>query len=405
MATRLQSGRGMVALRVASSVVGSASQAALLLLLARDLGPDGFAPFGQFMSLAYLLGLSLGFGFGVQALRLGESAVARVLLGSMVLVRASTSSAVVVGLLVVMSHFWPGQGLLFVAAALLMFNELSADLVLGGLAGQGKQNMGSLVIVLQRVVGSLLPLGLVWVGTSWSVAIIIGQLLVLTLFGGAVRWTCRAPRHPLRVVRDGLPIWLSTTVASLGQLDVTIAQGVGGPQPAGVVAAGSRVSAPLAIVPSAILTVVVPRLARSRESGGDLAGARRRHEVSRMLRMVSLYALGLSMLAPAIAWLLVLVLGPAFESGYWYFTALVVAAALNAGSQVLQAWAYAEDRPGLVTRISVVGIALGLSSLALGLSVWGVAGAALGPLVSQVVVLSQYLLEFRRNATHARHDE
>lgn len=410
MVARGQSGRAMVLLRMGSSALGSASQAALLLLLARDLGPTGFAPFGQLMSLAYLLGLAASFGFGVQALRLGSSFEARRTLGSMVLVRGATSTLIVVVLAVLLARFWPGQSWLFAAAALLMFNELCADLVLSGLSGQGRQNLGSLVILLQRGAGSLLPVLLVMAGAQWSEAIAGGQILVTVLFVLVAVQMCGLPCRVVDAIRDGLPFWLSTLVPGLGQLDVTIAYGVGGPQASGMVAAGARFNGPLTILPQAILTVFVPRLSRLDDVVTDGAQSRRHREVARLLRVVTLYALALSLLSPVAGWALLLVLGPAYADGYWFFTALVIAAALNAVSQVLQGWLYALGRPGAVTRVVFLGVAGGLAGLASGLFLWGLTGAAVGPVLCQVIILVQYARLFVRDGNQvdrrvpARHE-
>jgi enterobacterial common antigen flippase len=94
-------------------------------------------------------------------------------------------------------------------------------------------------------------------------------------------------------------------------------------------------------------------------------------------------------------WLLVLVYGQAFGEADQVFRILVVEASLGAVSQVNIQLFQSRDRPGIVSIIQVIVLALTLAALIVWVPLWGVRGAALSLLVGAVARLGMQMLATR----------
>lgn len=371
--------------RVGSSAASAGMQAAFILLFARSIGPAEFAPFGQFLSLCYLFGAAVSFGFGVQALRLGDSNEARRILGTMLSVRLASALVLtsVVGLVLNFAIGLPvGLGL---AAGLLMVNEMMSELIQNGLSGQDRQNYGSRLMVSQRVIGSLLPIGAHSFGLPWWIALLLGQTVVLIRFCKVSLRIAGPPANLLRVMRESVPFWVSTSVGNLYQADVSITRAILGPVASGAMSVGSRISTPLALVSAAVLSVFLPKFSRAARDGHSAAD-----DLKRLVFASSCLALITICSAPFIAECFLLVVGSQYKMAYWYYVSVVIAAAIGTVSQVLQAYSYSFMPARVVSRIVAIGVAIGLLSLFVGLTSAGLLGAAAGPLAMQISILAQY---------------
>lgn len=370
-----------VTVRVAASLMGSVLQALLLLTVARDVGPAGFAPFGQFTSIAYVFSSIVGLGFGVQALRMGGVSDARGIAATMFILRTVLAFALVTCLSLSLMVLGIGTGILLLAASSLIVNELVAELLQAVLSGQGRQHMGSIVIASQRLLGVGTSFAVHGAGASWWLSILVGQGLVFVTLLVIVVGITQRPRSLRRLGSQPVAYWLASILPNLSQLDVSVASAVGGATVGGYVAAGSRVNSPLSAVSGALLAVFLPRFAKEARDG------RGSDSFPAVLRFTLGYAVLLGAASPLVAAVLIWYLGDAYAPAFSYFLCLVIAGALSSVSQVFQGRAYGEGSPRAVIIAMSLAVPAGLLVLGLCIAAFGIGGAGAGPIATQVVLL------------------
>lgn len=302
---------------------------------------------------------------------------------TMLLVRVATSVTVAAIILAVgySSQSTISAPYALFAAAGMLVSELLSELIQAGLAGLGRQNLASGLLVLQRalvlssVVAPVIP------GLDRWLQFLAGTLIALCVpVGAAFVLLVARPVPAWGLLKTSAGYWASTAVASVGQLDVSVAQLTVGSAASGLVSAGNRVGTPLNLVTQAMLNVFVPSL--------TIAEPVRRGHLFRRMRVFSgIYALVVMCASPLISSALIFVLGEEYESGRVIYTAIVIGAAFSGLSQVYQALIYSIGRPFVSAWVVGGGSLVGLIAAALGGLFLGLDGLALGPVVGQVIIL------------------
>lgn len=348
--------------------------------------------------MGVLFGAIAGFGFGSFALRLGAGRSVRELISTMLLLRLGMI-VMVAGTLGVVFGLHAGSAMAVMAVGLLALSvELLSDLVQGVLSGQLRHGAAALVIVVQRV----FPL----------VGVLVGQLLGWPLLGatiglaftfpfqlGVVWPYLSRPSAVPRTIKLAKHFWGATVVSSLTQLDVSMVGIVAGAEAAGHFTVGNRVVSPLGFLTSAMLNIFVPELTLA------APGEARRTIFRRIRRIAISAAIALVICAIPIAQGVIFFVGDQYQPALPAIGAFVVAAALSGISRTYQALFFAEDCPRIVTMAVVLGALAGFATiLALG-SILGIVGAALGPIVAQVVILVAFTVSLRRISSQPKNPD
>ena len=368
---------GDVSLRVLARIGSAGLQAATLLLLARELGPDRFGVFAVVSSAGMLLSALACLGCSTRVLRLRAEPEQDRLLPALFWIQAAGSVLVLVGLLVaaaVLDDPAPA-----VVGTLLAFSDQQMEFRVSHLSGQVRQTAASVTILAQRGIPLLTVAAAIALGAG--VLLPAGAALVVV----AVLALVPAPAHrvalrpALRVARSSVGYWFSALVANLRQLEPLVVGSAGGVAAAGLYGIAARVSNPLTIVVTSLQAIAVPEMARSR------VGFRRMFRL--LLGVAVVYAAVLVVLSPLVADLFLRIVGEQYEGARTLVTVLVVCAGLSAVSQALQARLLAVGRPAtpawIIGGATVIGLVLlGVTSALEGATLLWVA-----PLVTQGVIL------------------
>lgn len=358
-------------------IVGTIAQGLTFLILTQSLGPAAFGAFAAITVTFGFVSSLVGFGAGSLALRVQSTDNPASLAASVSLLRyfAVVLAAILVALVSVFILDIKEAPLL---AAGILFGTLESShgAVENILFGLQHTRRAQVAMVFRRVVvlaavtlGSLKDLSLEFLITTLLV------LLVISPF-----WLFRLLTKPMSLkatVKLSLPFWGAAVLSKVQTLDVVIASLVINPVGTGVYAAASRISSPLNILASSVLSVLTPELARQR-------GVTRLNTSRRSMKFLGIVSLGLILMSPAVGLLLEWILGQDYEGVAWPTTVLCISAgfaALNQG-QVAYLYASGEAKRVFFSRLGVVPITM-LSGIALGMA-FGVVGIALAVCLSQM---------------------
>jgi O-antigen/teichoic acid export membrane protein len=299
----------------------------------------------------------------------------------MLLTRLTTSVSLAAMLFLVFSVTLDAAPEALLAAAMFIAAEQINELVQAGISGRHRQNVASALLVGAR----LIPLAAILIpstdGPSIWLRYSAAQVVVIALSSGLAFGFARSQPAGFRLLfRSSLGYWLSTTSNSVGQLDVTVARFSVGVEGSGLWSAGNRIGTPLNLVTNAILNVFVPALASSPPH-------ERASRFRNLRKFVALYGLTICATSPIIAGLLLMILGPAYQDGYWLYASICFAAGLSAVSQAYQAAVYAEGLPYISAVAIAIGTVTGLIAMSICGALAGPLGLAAGPIVAQSVIL------------------
>lgn len=371
---------GRVLSRVFARALASGFQALTLVLVARVVGPSQFGVFALTLSIGYIVSSVVGFGASTRVLRLSAESDQVGLAATLFAIRA-VGSVLTFSATILIATRW-GFSSAIVAGAALAASDLMVEYTQAHMAGSGHLRLSSVLVVVQRgfVASVVLITYLLSQFDFWWFA--LATLLVLLL---ALVYPIRRLVRPTKVwatVRDSGGYWAASLVGNLRQGEPLVVGAVLGTAATGGYAVASRLTNPLLIFTSALQTVLVPELARSR---GTL---RFQATFSRLLRWSVVSGLIISLSAPLIAAGAVLLLGPAYAEARAIIIAMVIATGFSAVSQAFQCRFVALGRPG--TSAAVIG-----ASTILGLGLIWVVGANFGaaflwvpPLVTQIILLA-----------------
>lgn len=381
------------ALALAAAAIEKGGAMLLLIAIARLLGT---ADFGRYAALTSLL------AFAQVAAELGQEPIlVRALAqqgapaaGTLVegaLAARLVSALAAGGLLVALgSTLFPaiGAGPLAVAAAGLAAGSglalrafLRTAQRFAWLSAVALANVTAFAIGL--AVAHALGLGVLGAVAGWAAGQLAASLAAAGSTAGAVApWPRWRTAVAVRLARSGWPLalnaFLLTVTLRVGQLIVLRADG---PTAVGYLAAGSRLAEAFALVPEAVMLVLLPVLAAYDRDDRD---AQRRVSV-RAVRYLALAALpvavAVSVAAPT---LLTLLYGPAYAAGAPALRILAWLAVLAATGTVFTNLLIARGLERLVLALNAVGslLTLGLSLVAVARA--GFVGAAAATLIASV---------------------
>jgi O-antigen/teichoic acid export membrane protein len=319
------------------------------LLAARRLGPARYGDLATLVALASLIALPLGgvqvwlarYVAGYQAV--GDNEAVHWFVRRAAAYSAAFAAAITI---VLLTAAWPIQQLLGISSiAAVVFTALTAlPAVLApvgfGLA-QGLQRFS--LISAMYAIGSILRVGLTLL--AFAVGLKVGGAMLATLVSMMLslaiplwllrHWLAPAPASGRRVTRNEaaaslVPVSLGLlAITALTSIDVIVAKGVLGEHEAGLYGSASLIGRVILYLPSAIITVLLPRVA------ARAADRRESHDLlaKSILVTIGFCAVATSMYAAAPDLIVRLAFGSKFEDAaplIWLFgLAMSLFAVLN----------------------------------------------------------------------------
>lgn len=359
---------------VATRVCAGGIQAASLVLLARDLGPEPFAVVGSGMAIGAFL--SLLFDFGVSSWVLRErvrdprsSLVANSLRYSMWAgLAVAALSGAFMAFLGVPSSLWISMLLL----AIWMGFERVCEFFHAVAVADGREVPVALMLGLRRLpplcaVAFPFAVGEVSLVAFSSVSV-AGSLGALAY--GAVRLgrTLGSTSRPLAsfktVVQNSLPFWISSTSSQSRELESVAAQALAPAMVAGQYALVMRIARPISMLATSVAQVALPAAA-------SIGRVHARRACAWVLMVgVAISAAGLC-LVPALPWLMDILLGTEFQQTAPLMAIVLVSAGLASVAPPIGSIAQGQ---GLEKGVAVVGVVTAVVSLGwacLALVTWG----------------------------------
>lgn len=360
------------------------TQAVLLILLARDVGPHGFGVVASYMAahavLFWLAGMNTP-TFVTREIALGEFAKAHAAIRLNAIVMAGA-----IGVALASSSLLAGQPLLLVAVAgnaVAVWSERVTDNRLAVAYGVRQIRSPVITLVVRSLVPLVLYLGLAALGLAAPIAFAIARVCAgfASQFLGMLLIRIPHPTvsTPVRdILRAQAPLATSQSMGAIRTLDSVIVIALAGAAASGVYSAVSRVVSPFNTLAVSAAPVLVPRAALATSAG-----------VRRTLDGLFLAGLGLSaatlVLIPFTESITVFVFGSEFAGGgpvlLWVLLRVGPVAAAPLISTALQAKGL--DRVAAVN--SVVTSVLSLAAVAVGAILGEATGAAAGFAVVSLV--------------------
>jgi O-antigen/teichoic acid export membrane protein len=355
------------------------SQAVLLILLARDIGPHGFGVIAAFLAAHTFLFLLAGmntptFATRELTLRNTPNAVASIRLNAIVMGLAITIALVSTSLLL-------GQPLLMLAVAgnaIAVWSERLTENRLAVSYAEKRMRPAVITLVVRSLAPLALYLGLAEAGLDALLAFALARVVAGIASQALGLLLIRLPHvadddlTPVkRLVRVQAPLATSTSMGALRTLDSVLVVAVAGASASGVYSAVSRVVSPFNTLAASVTPVLVPRAAVATAA-----------KVRRMLDVFVIAGLGLSAITLALLpyreSLVTFVFGPQFAGGgvvlVWVLLRVGPVAVTPLISTALQS--QGSDR---LAALNSVGTSLcALAGVAGGALVGGAAGAAAG---------------------------
>lgn len=353
------------------------SQAVLLVLLARDVGPDSFGIVAAYIAAQTFLFLVAGMNTSAYATR--EIAVGNNIYAS-ASIRLNTR-VLLLGLLLNLVGTLPlirEPEMLFAVAgnAIALWAERQADNRLAIAYGRRQVKPPAVALTSESLISIALYLTSTGFGldalVAFGIARTVSSLLALAIAVILVRMPPLGIAPPVRnILQAQVPFATSMTMGALRTLDSVIVIAIAGPAASGIYSAVSRVVSPFNTLAAAAAPVLVPRAAHANPAA-----------LRRILDRLFVLGVALScstfMLWPFVETLVVLVFGPSFAGGgtvlFWMLLRIGPATINPLISTALQAKGF--DR--LVAWNSVATSLIVLAAVAGGAAIGGAMGAAVG---------------------------
>lgn len=260
--------------------------------------------------------------------------------------------------------------------------NLKGSVALGlGQAGKGVRNL-----ILRRSLHLILFFAFVGVGFGGVVSYIVSATLsVALIYLITIKGFYKESAAPAAVLPEVFRVcrsyWLHSLTIQVRNLDALIVTSISGPLQGAYYGLASRLTKPLQMVAGTAGSALLPFLAQ---------GTTDRTEAKFIILFSIAMALPFLVLAYLSPWLTVFLFGIEYIDAVLPVKITVVALGITSGSHVLtaalQAKGYAQElgRAGLISTISI------MSLLAMGASIWGALGAAVG--LSLGLILNALLL-------------
>jgi O-antigen/teichoic acid export membrane protein len=373
-------------------------QISTVVLLAQALGPEGFGQYAVAILLPGLLAVVLNLGIrSATVYSLGRGASVHVVLRwNLRLSCGVIAVGVALGAMVVAvasERIFPGvpAQLLWIGICGFPVSWLFGSLtsMLHGRQDFRRYNLAMLMQPLAGLVAVVLLVGAAGLGAAgaavgWASGYACGLLLAAWLVWehwAAESTGAPANRHEQPDLRYGLKAYLANVLAFLNyRTDIFLVNLFIGPAGAGIYAAAVRVAEQLWLIPHAVATVLLPRLA-----GLHSAEETRRQLTPIIARWVTLAGLGMAMImAMTINWIVPLAFGAEYAQSatvlLWLLPGVVVYTCVMVLSPDLQG----RGRPDLNGWAAGVALAVNVAGNLLLIPVYGVIGAALASALSYV---------------------
>lgn len=361
--------------------VAALMQAAILVVLARALGPSSFGAFVVGLTAGALAGVVTGMGSAMQALLLDQQAEHRSVGTTLLVARVLT--AIVAGAVTFGSCLLLGlPPLVAFVGGLWSWTEVVIELIQALLLGQGRLRAASFTILVRRVGPASALLAAALIGHSMWVWLLGGFVATIASSCAALRGLFARPAAIRPVMRASRHYWTSTILSTLQTADVAVV-GVFVPNPAlvGHYAAAARATSPLNLLTGSLVSVLTPEWVQ-------IDGARDRFDqFLRARRGLLALATALILCSPVAAWLAPLVLGDEYERSAIFFAGVTVAAGVSAIVQGYSAFLFASREAHRVSRARMISIPGGLILVALAASFAPPLLLAFAPAASQVLQL------------------
>jgi O-antigen/teichoic acid export membrane protein len=365
-------------------------QAFCFIVLARQLGADGFGAVAVGISTGAVASILTGLGGGTRALRLGlEQGLKRVASAMFVAqcvsacISGATSWVVVAGLL----HREWSLGL---AVGIMVASDTLCALEQAVLAGLQRQAASAGLLFFQRAA----PFSGVVLANFMDTPAIVGYAAgaVLAAIAAVIR-PIREWSRPIsfrRLVSTSRGYWLKNIVECLGLLDTVLVRIFAGSTAAGLYGIAGRVMNPIHIVTTSILSIVTPAAAALEQ------GSQAQATILRKCTKISvLCAVVFVMLSPVVAEIVIRILGPEYIPARKMVIGFMIAAAISGISQTIVARYVVEGRLGTVAASLGFGITLGLVATVVAAAGDWAAWLWLAPVVLQVAILAFLTLNRR----------
>lgn len=362
-------------------LVTAVLQAVMLIWMARELGPVVFGSFAVALTTGSLLGVVLGLGATSQVLRLGESETDTAVMATLVRLRIVSAVMAGAGGLLVGRALGLGPDLSLVIA-LWVWAELVSELLQAVHFGHRRVGRANAVLVYRRVIpiGALATSVVWWPDTRWW-ALALGSAAagVVALI---VAPSLRRKRAPVgETISGARHYWASTVLVGLQTADVALVGLVSAnPVHVGLYSAANRVTSPLNILTSSVLSLLTPELARATPSNRPAVFRR----VSRVLWGVSATLLVVS---PVVAHVAVFVLGEAYAGAEPILVGVTASVAVGALVQGNVSYLYAIGKAKDLTLARLWSVPIGLGLVVAAAFTGQLGLLACAPIASQCVQL------------------
>lgn len=373
----------------ASRVVAAALQAVTLVLIARVIGPSQFGILASFIGLIIIIQVISDGGIGTYVLRLRVndprsnqiSLALKVhkflgILACVLLMVASIIVANVTGLL-----WW-----LLIPLAVAGYVERQGDVRLTLAIADGDVWKNAISLTLRRLL-TLLGVLIGFYTTMdailyFGIATLSGSLLSLWLSRRIIDCPKYVGKFSFRECRELYsacrPFWVNSIGVQLRNLDVILVATLATPVVAGYYGSVARSLSPLMMISSSLATVLLP----------IAAGAKGKIEkslvipVTMVLSMVSMFYIGMAYYADEIVLLL---FGPQYGPAAGAFRIAVLGLIFSSTSSLLTSLLQARALEKYVGFVSIFTSFLSLTAISVGVSFYGLIGAATGLALAYVV--------------------
>lgn len=360
----------------ASRIAGSGLQAVVMVLLARQVDPQGFGAFGGYFGAVAFLTIVADAGVSTALLRwraLGlDTAVSAGLrlnvlttIGGLVV-----AAAIGLGLTAGTMSWWVA---VLLAAGWMV--DKNVETVLSLAIADGRMGHAVVSILGRKVVQVAIFVVAVGLGGEPFASLAYGLVVASALGQVHVRSVVRAPGRATpaevrRALLDSRAYLVSNVSAQARVLDATVVSLVAPGAGAGLYAAASRIFSPFVSVPSALSTVLVPHSATAR------AGEARR--LFWRMNLVVVLAVGAVSAAGVVAapWLAKALFGEVYSGAGVVIAVMLAGVPSFCASSPCGAVLQGVGRGALVAKIGVVSAVALLVAVAAGAALFGAAGAA-----------------------------
>jgi O-antigen/teichoic acid export membrane protein len=375
--------------RVAARGVAAGLQAFCFIVLARDLGADGFGAVAVGISVGSVASILTGLGGGTRALRLrledDVMHIATAMFGAQCL--SAVLSAFVSWLVV--SRLLDEQWWIGLAVGIIVASDALCSLEQAVLAGLGRQAASAGLLLFQRTA----PFICLTIGSILSVPAIVGYGAGATIAAiVAIIRPIRGWHRPISLralIFTSRGYWLSNIVESLGLLDTVLVRFFAGAAAAGSYGIASRVMNPVHIITTSILSIVTPAAAMEQREHGRTTLLRKSTKIALICAAVVV------VLSPLVADIAIRILGPDYAPARKMIIGFMIAAAVSGVSQTLVAHYVIEGRAGAVAASLAVGITLGLVAISAAAAIDWMTFLWVGPIVLQMAILTLLVLNRR----------